>query len=66
MRLSAERLGTPVVRCPTCGGDSQYAGTNPYRPFCSGRCKNEDFDAWAREDYKTEPAETIGDARAAE
>ena len=40
-----------VVRCPACGGDSIYAATNPYRPFCSERCKNMDFGAWASETW---------------
>ena len=41
-----------IVRCPTCGGDSLYASDNPYRPFCSERCKNVDFGAWASESYR--------------
>ncbi len=58
---------TPVraVRCPTCGGMSVYASTNPYRPFCSERCKNNDFGAWASEAYRIEaapPAEVEDDA----
>ncbi|MFI4928544.1 MAG: DNA gyrase inhibitor YacG, partial [Burkholderiales bacterium] len=28
-----------IVRCPACGGDSVYAPSNPYRPFCCERCK---------------------------
>jgi uncharacterized protein len=28
-----------------------YASDNPYRPFCSQRCKNNDFGAWASERY---------------
>jgi endogenous inhibitor of DNA gyrase (YacG/DUF329 family) len=40
-----------LVRCPTCGGDSLYALANPCRPFCSPRCKNNDFGAWASEAY---------------
>jgi hypothetical protein len=41
-----------TVRCPTCGGDSVYAPTNPYRPFCSERCKNIDLGAWASESFR--------------
>jgi len=41
-----------IVRCPECGGDSVYASSNPYRPFCSARCKNVDFGAWASEGYR--------------
>ena len=41
-----------IVRCPGCGGDSIYAPGNPYRPFCSERCKNMDFGAWASENFR--------------
>jgi len=41
-----------TVRCPGCGGPSLYAPDNPYRPFCSERCKNHDFGAWASEQYR--------------
>ena len=40
-----------IVRCPGCGGPSVYAAENAYRPFCSARCKNLDFGAWASEGY---------------
>ena len=50
-----------TVRCPGCAGPSVYAADNPYRPFCSERCKNLDFGAWASEAYrvgvKPEPQE---------
>lgn len=41
-----------VVRCPACGGDSVYAPANPFRPFCSERCKNMDLGAWASESFR--------------
>lgn len=41
-----------TVRCPGCGGPSLYAPDNPWRPFCSERCKNHDFGAWASESYR--------------
>jgi len=41
-----------LVRCPACGGDSVYAPVNPYRPFCSERCKQLDLGAWANEDFR--------------
>ncbi|NCN70885.1 MAG: DNA gyrase inhibitor YacG [Rhodoferax sp.] len=40
-----------LVRCPTCGGDSLYAPSNRYRPFCSERCKKIDLGAWASEQF---------------
>jgi uncharacterized protein len=41
-----------TVRCPRCGGPSLYALDNSWRPFCSERCKTQDFGAWASESYK--------------
>jgi len=53
-----------LVPCPTCGGDSVYAPSNVYRPFCSNRCKNVDLGAWANEDFRmatNTPAEDLLD-----
>lgn len=41
-----------IVRCPRCGGRSVYAPSNAWRPFCSERCRQADFGAWASEDYR--------------
>jgi endogenous inhibitor of DNA gyrase (YacG/DUF329 family) len=41
-----------VVRCPQCGGDSEWSPANPFRPFCSERCKMIDLGAWADESYR--------------
>jgi uncharacterized protein len=49
-----------VVRCPTCGGESIYAPSNPFRPFCSARCKGNDLGAWASESFRV-PDETPPD-----
>lgn len=49
---------TKRVTCPTCGGDSIYASSNPYRPFCSQRCKNIDLGAWASENFRL-PVSTL-------
>lgn len=55
------------VRCPACAGPSLYSGTNPYRPFCSARCKGVDLGAWASEEFKlpdgTPPDAPFGDPR---
>ena len=40
------------VRCPQCGGESVWGTENPYRPFCSERCKLIDLGAWAAETYR--------------
>jgi len=40
-----------LVKCPTCGKQKEYEG-NPFRPFCSERCKLIDLGAWVDEEYK--------------
>ncbi|MEP6739916.1 MAG: DNA gyrase inhibitor YacG [Caldimonas sp.] len=45
-----------VIRCPRCGGQSVYAASNPARPFCSDRCRNADFGAWASDGYRVASA----------
>ena len=48
----APEIPKKLVRCPACNGDSLYASSNPYRPFCSERCKNVDLGAWASEAFR--------------
>jgi len=43
-----------TVPCPTCGGPSLYSPANPFRPFCSKRCRQIDLGAWANEDFPAE------------
>ena len=40
-----------VVECPTCQARVEWTQANPYRPFCSERCKLIDLGAWAEEKY---------------
>ena len=40
------------VRCPACQQWCIYSGRNPYRPFCSARCRNIDLGAWATEEHR--------------
>ena len=39
------------VRCPACRQMTPWAG-NPYRPFCSARCKRVDLGNWASDRYR--------------
>jgi endogenous inhibitor of DNA gyrase (YacG/DUF329 family) len=39
------------MKCPTCLGDTLYNG-NPFRPFCSERCKLIDLGKWASERFR--------------
>ncbi len=63
--MSAAHTSGCVIRCPGCGGPSEYASTNEFRPFCSARCKNHDFGAWASERYAVD-ADTPPKDRAAD
>ena len=38
--------------CPTCEKPSKLDKSNPFRPFCSERCKLIDLGQWAEESYK--------------
>ncbi|HXG19306.1 MAG TPA: DNA gyrase inhibitor YacG [Methylomirabilota bacterium] len=40
-----------MVKCPTCRTLVPWQG-NPYRPFCSARCRTIDLGAWADESYR--------------
>lgn len=48
------RTTTPrIVSCPQCGANNIYDATiNPWRPFCSQRCKLIDMGAWSSEGYR--------------
>jgi endogenous inhibitor of DNA gyrase (YacG/DUF329 family) len=66
--MDSPAIPPKLVRCPQCGGDSLYALSNPYRPFCSARCKGIDMGAWASEAFRvpTEAPpedESFGDPR---
>ena len=45
-------MSVKIVRCPQCAGDSEWSTRNPFRPFCSERCKLIDLGAWASESYR--------------
>lgn len=45
----------PAVRkvaCPGCGESTEYSPNNPFRPFCSERCKLMDLGDWAAENFR--------------
>jgi uncharacterized protein len=56
----------PTVKCPACGKPAVYADSNPWRPFCSERCRTVDLGAWAAERYRVpvKPDEGGGDDEA--
>ena len=52
--MTTHPVGPRVVRCPGCGSSCTYSSENSYRPFCSARCKNNDFGAWASESFSVD------------
>ncbi|MDE2220979.1 MAG: DNA gyrase inhibitor YacG [Gammaproteobacteria bacterium] len=38
-----------VVACPACKRPLEWSAQNPWRPFCSERCKLVDLGAWLTE-----------------
>ena len=53
------------MRCPICKNETVYEG-NPFRPFCSERCKWIDLDNWLGERYRiSRPIESMDEVIAA-
>lgn len=52
------------VPCPACGKPSLFAPSNPWRPFCSERCRSVDLGAWASESYRVPSPQSQGDDEA--
>jgi len=45
------------VRCPVCKKRVNWEG-NPYRPFCSKKCKLADLYGWLSEEYRIKSFDT--------
>jgi len=56
-----ERVAARTVSCPACRQPSRYAQDNPWRPFCSARCRGVDLGAWASESYRVAAPVEPGD-----
>lgn len=54
-----------IVRCPRCRKECVYGEINPWRPFCSERCKLIDIGAWADESYRV-PTEIQAEGESAD
>jgi endogenous inhibitor of DNA gyrase (YacG/DUF329 family) len=39
------------MKCPTCDKEATWQD-NPYRPFCSERCKLVDLGKWVNDEYR--------------
>ena len=40
-----------MKQCPSCNREVQWQ-TNPFRPFCSERCKLLDLGKWVSDEYR--------------
>ncbi len=47
------------ITCPTCRKPTAWQD-NPYRPFCSERCRLIDLGCWADEEYRV-PSQTAAE-----
>ncbi|ASD62527.1 DNA gyrase inhibitor YacG [Bdellovibrio bacteriovorus] len=50
------------VKCPQCGRLALYSNENPFRPFCSERCRLIDLGEWASESYRIPVKDSSSDA----
>ncbi len=45
------KKGNKKTYCPSCLTRLLWHKNNPHRPFCSERCKNNDFICWSNETH---------------
>lgn len=50
--MPIEPKGTRKAHCPQCNAANLWSADNPYRPFCSERCKLIDLGQWATGAYR--------------
>ncbi len=55
--MSAEPKQERKVHCPQCNATILWSADNPYRPFCSERCKLIDLGQWATGAYRIPQAD---------
>jgi uncharacterized protein len=61
--MSVESRNPRSVVCPGCGTGLVWSRDNPWRPFCSERCKLIDLGQWATGAYRI-PQEDADDGKA--
>jgi endogenous inhibitor of DNA gyrase (YacG/DUF329 family) len=59
MAEKPERKTPRKILCSQCGALTGWEG-NPWRPFCSERCKLIDLGAWADESYRVPSEDSPG------
>ncbi len=60
--MSTPQNKSREVKCPKCGRMTAFASENPFRPFCSERCRTNDLGAWADESYRIPVAPSSSDS----
>ena len=45
------------IKCPSCGKPAVWNTENPWRPFCSERCKLIDLGDWIEDRYRIPDSE---------
>jgi endogenous inhibitor of DNA gyrase (YacG/DUF329 family) len=50
--MSGTTRAAKMVACPGCGTPIAWSLENPFRPFCSERCKLIDLGQWATGAYR--------------
>jgi endogenous inhibitor of DNA gyrase (YacG/DUF329 family) len=54
---------TPIqprkIKCRNCGKPTVYAAENPFRPFCSERCRLIDLGDWAAGNHRLPSEENV-------
>lgn len=52
-----------AIHCPICSKQNTWVDANPFRPFCSERCKHIDLGEWASETRKipSQPIDELAD-----
>jgi endogenous inhibitor of DNA gyrase (YacG/DUF329 family) len=61
--MPVERDKARKVHCPQCNTAIVWSTDNPFRPFCSERCKLIDLGQWATGAYRIPQVERdIGDS----
>ncbi|RKX59487.1 MAG: DNA gyrase inhibitor YacG [Thermodesulfobacteriota bacterium] len=51
MKNTKDFTDTKIFKCPRCGKLISFE-ENPYKPFCSKRCKMVDLGSWFKEKYQ--------------
>lgn len=44
-------MSPTLHRCPCCRRQLEWSASNPFRPFCSERCRLIDLGAWLKEEH---------------